>query len=301
MNESANTSSFNSRITSAAKIIKQYISETQENLDAEGTLKRVLFNMGIDDADMGLETLDSPTTIFEDFHQAVNTVLTEVKIPLPRLKLAWTFLQLPKEASISEHVSPSVNDIIKTIRPIGQWSDLELLEGYGKDSHIDIEQTLKSRSKDRNCIVFFEDGTVDIENSLYMLRKARYQMTSSTFMFNGIMKQLYKVGEFPLDVLYECPIHSNVLLIDGYCEECGLSHDTQNTLRLSFLRLTRTMSPNTEPRLYRDMNFDTLCKEFPKIFIEFKQLKYEDKLPSLKRRISKTPQNNDPFRVHRSY
>jgi hypothetical protein len=115
------------------------------------------------------------------------------------------------------------------------------------------------------------------------------------------MKQVFKVGEFPLDVLFECPIHKNVLLIDGYCEECGITWGTENMDRLIFLRLIKEQT-STDPMLYRTFNFDKLSKEFPKVYIQFKELKSEDKLPSLKRRISKV-KDGDPFRVssHRTF
>lgn len=300
MNETTSTTIFNSRISAASEILKAYIKE-----DTEETLKKVLFEMGIDDSPVGFEILSSPTTELNDFVSAIVAILGQEKnIPGPRLKLAWATLNEHKQEkpAPTKPSSDNISELLKTLKPVGGYSDIELLEAYGKDSLPEVEDVLRKRCKDRPCIVFLEDGKVDVENSLYMLRKARHQETPSTFLIRGEMKQIYKVGEFPLDVFFECPIHNNVLLIDGYCEECGTTYDTKDVDRLAFLRLVKDNIPTETPRLYRELKFDTLSQTFPKIFLKFKQLKDEDKLPSLKRRISKS-RENDPFRVssHKTY
>jgi len=290
MNESM-LNMLNSRIETALKYVK---IEKEE-------LKKILFEMGIDESEVGLEILDAPTTTFDDFYGATAKIHVEGDvIPVPRLKLAWASLQPPKPEPITTANSDFAS-LAKTLRPIGQWSDLELLEVYGKESPAEVEEQLRKRSKARNCIIFFDDGTVDSENSLYMLRKARYQDTPSTFEIKGETKQVFKVGEFPLEVFYECPIHSNVLLVDGYCEECGITHDIKNPKKLALLRI---ISNNTSDpaRTYRELSFEQLAKEFPKAFVRYKDLEAEDKLPSLKRRISKS-RDSDPFRTiqHKTY
>lgn len=300
MKESTSATILNSRISAASEILKAYIKE-----DTEETLKKILFEMGIDDSPVGFEILSSPTTEFNDFVSAIVAILGQEKnIPSPRLKLAWATLNEPKQEKpeATKPTSDNISELLKTLKPVGGYSDIELLEAYGKDSLPEVEEVLKKRCKDRPCIVFLEDGKIDVENSLYMLRKARYQETPSTFIIRGEMKQIYKVGEFPLDVLFECPIHNNVLLVDGYCEECGTTYDTKDVDRLTFLRLIKENIPTETPRLYRELKFDELSQTFPKIFLKFKQLKDEDKLPSLKRRISKS-RENDPFRVssHKTY
>lgn len=296
MSDTKKTTDYNSRIEAALKILKIEKDE----------LDKILFEMGIDEPDIGIEILDAPTTVFEYFESAAKNILNRkegavIPIATPRLKLAWSILQPTKQEEKAQVASTELSVLAKSLRPVGQWSDLELLEVYGKECPTEVEEQLKKRSKGRFCIIFLDDGTVDTENSLYMLRKARYQETPSTFEIQKTMKQLFKIGEFPLEVFYECPIHSNVLLVDGYCEECGITHDTNNTKRLALLRLISTESPDPA-RTYRELPFEQLSKEFPKIFLRFKELEAEDKLPSLKRRISKG-RDSDPFRTvqHKTY
>jgi len=288
MNESSRTTNFNSRLEATSKILKISVDD----------LKTILFEMGIDEPEIGIDILDSPTTTFDDFLAAVK--VKNISIPVPKLKFAWATLQPPKQEQPVVMSGGTLENLVKTIRPIGQWGDFELLEVYGRDGPTEAEEQLKKRSNGRNCIIFLDNGKVDVEQSLYMIRKARHQETPSTFMIDKKMRQVFKVGEFPLDVFFECPLHSNVLLVDGYCEECGVTYGTDMD-RLAFLRLVRT-NTSTDPMLYKNMDFEQLSKEFPKILIMYNELKEEGKLPSLKRRISKA-RENDPFRVssHRTY
>lgn len=290
-----------SRVQSAVTILKSYLTSID---NPEDFLEQVLFEMGIDDSEIGIEVLEAESTSFDDFKSSISKHCgfskPEPCIPEPRLKLAWSTLTKKSATKVQETVAESGNlfstTLIQTLRPIGQWADLELLEKYGKETPIDIEEELKKRSKNRPCIIFFDNGEVDAENSLYMIRKARYQETPSTFVIRGEMKQVYRVGEFPLDVLFECPLHKHILLVDGYCEECGSTFDTKEMDRLIFIRLVTENLPKTDPLLYKDLTLEKLIKQFPKIYIHFKTLKDEDKLPSLKRRVSKG-RDNDPFRI----
>lgn len=83
-----------------------------------------------------------------------------------------------------------------------KMSDLQLLEIYGsKDCPQEAIDELIKRSNGRYCIVYeYEDDDnnkfiVDVENSLYMLRKAKYQETKDTFIVNEKSKNVYKVKQ----------------------------------------------------------------------------------------------------------
>lgn len=83
-----------------------------------------------------------------------------------------------------------------------EMPDLQLLEIYGsKDCPKEVIDELIKRSNGRYCIVYeyeyvyehYNSKFVDVENSLYMLRKAKHQETQDTFMVNGKNKKVYKV------------------------------------------------------------------------------------------------------------
>jgi hypothetical protein len=213
-------------------------------------------------------------------------------IPTPRLRLAWEVIKSEKTES-----ELSIADLIKSNRPIGQWSDLELLEKYGENCSTEILDELEKRSKGRYCVIFTEDGRVDTENSLYMIRAARNQETSPTFIVKstGESKEVLRVGEFPKTFLYECPVHSNILLVNGYCEKCDCLWDVDDeTSKNVMIRLITDEVSDIRP--YRNKSFEELKKEFPKVFLHYKELKELNQLPVMKRKLSER-QLGDPFRV----
>jgi hypothetical protein len=275
--------------------IEKVIPILEKNVDlkekTEVELTSILQHMGVDDSDIGIQILEAATTTFEDFEKAFISTSSN-KCPTARLKFIWEMLKCNDPTKQKD--DSSISDLTKILKPIGQWQDLELLEQYGKQCPDSITEELEKRSKKRFTIIFNDDGSVDAENSLYMLRKARVQETPSTFLIKNEMKQVYRVSDFPMDIFYECPIHSNILLVDGYCEECGTKWDITDKNKNVFIRFL--ISEVNDIRPYKKMAFEDLKAEFPKVFLKFKSLQEEDKLPSLKRKLSKT-RDGDPFRV----
>jgi hypothetical protein len=279
-------SPLNTRIEQAEKVISKYINES-------GFLKEILELLGIDDTEIGLQTLS--VTTFEEFSSQFNSET----FPAPRLRLAWNILTEKQEEKTETTSVTNISNIIEAIKPIGQWGDYELLQQYSRDCNSQIEEELAKRAKGRYCITFNEDQTVDVENSLYMLRKARHQETPATFLFDNELKKAYRINEFPLEVFYECPIHSKILLVDGYCEECAKKWDVTENENNIFIRLI-TENEKVDIRTYKNASFEILKENFPKTWLKFVELREEDRLPSLKRKISKTYQG-DPFRVISSH
>ncbi|MDO8640884.1 MAG: hypothetical protein Q7R33_05020 [Nitrosarchaeum sp.] len=304
------------RIEKVLPIIRPYFRDVTDD-QIKNVINDVLELMGIDDTDIGFSILQSSAVTVEDFVRQIG--LKNVSIPLARIKIVLMMLQgqdpfAQKEVSdemfAKGHENLSAIQLlakqIEQNKPIGQWSDVELLAKYGKDCPLDVEQEVVKRSKSRPCIAFNDDGTINQTISLMMLRQARYQETPKTFIDSvSKMFTIYRGGDFPMSVLYECPIHQQVLLVNGYCEECGLSWSDveQNKEKFALLRLISD-SVKLDPiaiRAYREKTFQELTALYPKIALVYEELKEEDKLPTLKRRLSKNKQG-DPFRViHSQY
>lgn len=292
--------SLSDRIEKSAKVIETYESDSKE------LLKEVLQNLGVDDSEIGMSTLNDGFISFDEFLCAIQHLRflrpqESTPIPTPRLKMAWDLLRGVgdrKEPVTSGEVGSSLDSLIKTIRPIQQWSNTELLDEYSKDGQMVVHDELARRSKSRYVIIFNEDGGLDTENSLNMLKKAQFQETPQIYKLrSGELKEVYRVGDFPLQVFHECPIHKDVLLLDGYCEECTTHWDLETSDEKNiFLRLLLENEKNLDFRLYRDKDLTDLKSFFPKVYLRYKILKEEGNLPSLKRRISK-PKQGDPFRV----
>jgi len=267
-------------------------------------LRDMVKQLGITDDDVGMKILDEMTT-FEDFKRVLvspGVLLTSAE---PRMKVAFAYLQGIDPFAREKPTAPgSLAEAYLMNRPIGQWSDEELIKKYGKECPADIENELASRTKNRPCIIFNDDGAVNVEVSLKLVRMARRQDTPKTFAVNGEVRIVYATGEFPLDIFYECPVHSSVLLVDGYCEECGTVWDDPagNRNKNAFIRLIPKQG--LDPARIQELavkSLPELAKLYPKIWRQYQELKEEDNLPSLKRHISKT-KSGDPFNaVHRAY
>ncbi len=298
-----------SRIDEAAKVLK---TEDLKEADLIKNISTALEKIGIDGSPIGLKVLEAETTEFAFFEDALSKI--ELKkgsivvnprevIPMPRLKVAWEILigndPFKKKDEVLTIGEPN-KALYATLRPIGQWGDNELLEKYVKNGPPEVEDQLIKRSKGRNCIVFNEDHTVNEEDSLYMLRKARQHEMPPTFQLRGGLVELFAVGVFPENVFHECPVHSNKLLIDGYCDECGKTWDVNDYNKNVFIRLLSERE-DVDIRLYRKLDFEELKNEFPKIFIVYRDLNDEGKLPSMKKKSSTNVDGSDPFRVHKTY
>jgi len=307
-----------SRVKTATKIIQPYLKEKES---AEEIINKALTAIGIDSTDIGMNILMAPTTTASDFEDALKMQGPAPVLPSPRVKAVWLILIgkdpfAPKEMKICDpdpsltvHQPDIVTSIMKTLeqqKPIGQWDDMGLLQGYGKNSLPQIEEELLKRSKGRPCIAFDDDdGKVLVTDSLDLLKQARHIDTPRSYLIRNKMYKIYKIGDFPGDITHECPIHSNILLVNGYCEECGLRWDNfeDNKRKYIFLRLLSEIT-TIEPialRAYLVQTFDELAALHPKVAMKFKDLEEEEKLPALKHRYSSS-KNGDPFRVvHKQY
>jgi len=322
---STNEEILQSRIKTTANVIQPYLrKEFADQIsvidEIQNCITESLTAIGVDSTDIGMKILMAPTTTANDFESALKDNVSTL-IPSPRVKAVWQILigQDPfatKEVKSVEadantnlvHSPELVQTIVKTLeqqKPIGQWTDINLLKDYGKNSLPQIEEELLKRSKCRPCILFNDDGKVLVTESLDLLKQARHTSTPSSYLVGKKLYKVYKVGDFPGDITYECPIHSNILLVNGYCEECGLKWDNfeENKRKYIFLRLlseTTAIEP-ISLRAYLGQDFDYLAILHPKIAMKFKDLEEEEKLPVLKHRYSNS-KNGDPFRVvHKEY
>lgn len=282
------STSLSARIEKAAKVL--------DVPDAQESIINVLKNLGVDESETGLSILESEFVTFEDFNNELHTVPTSA--PLPRRRMAWSILkgEDTKKKEV-EKATSELDTLIKTIRPIQQWSNQELIDEYTKDGKLVIHEELARRSKGRHVIIFNEEGVVDTENSLHMLKKAQFQDTPQVYKLKtGDLREVYRVGDFPLQLFHECPIHKDVLLLDDYCEECGTHWNLEEDERNVLLRLLSESVRSMDFRLYMEKSLTELKSLFPKTWLQYRTLKEEGNLPSLKRRISK-PKAGDPFRV----
>jgi len=260
----------------------------------------MLAELGIDQDESGLSMLQAETTKEED--AKLFFCCASGGVPLAKFRLGWAILkgETPETAAKSE----------TSKRPVTQWSDEDVVSAYTPDAPINVIAEMKKRGDDKRFIVFASSGSVDVETTVTLLRLSRRQVIPQTYQVAGNLVRVYRVGEFPMVHFEECPLHGEVLLVDGYCDKCQLSwKDVSNDQRVK-VRVAKMAIPSfaddTEKRLAL---LDDLGHGIdPKILTTgpakmlYDEFVQDGKLPVLRRRTSSAMNGSaDPFFVHRTY
>lgn len=295
MSTSRNAVSLEQRVQKAAKVMKITEDELWAGLGEMGIGK------GDEDA---LELIEAETTTEADAQKA----FCDHHVPDVRIRAGWAILRgRQNDEKPTTHAEVTASSLM---RPTTQYKDEELIGAYGEECSSDILDELNRRSSGRPFVVFDEDGKVDAEMSLRMLRIARRQPTSPQHVVmkdgKSISLRLHPVGAFPTFWVEECPIHPNVILVDGYCEECdetfdGISEGDRKAIRIyadvvGSAVMDRQFVHDMLKRVRKDGSGYLL--ELPAAFRRFNELEEIERLPVLRRRPSTMGGKKDPFYMH---
>lgn len=234
-------------------------------------------------------------------------------LPTVRFRHMWNILvgyeaeqENEQEQAPQKNLS-EIKEVIQAFRPVGQWSDKELVMAYGPDCDQAVSDALEKRSNGRAFVVF-EDatGNVDVEITLRMLREARRRETPVNYKAGDSLKRLYRAGEFPGLFYTRCPFHSDVLLVDGYCDKSkatweGIEYECMQfakiTLELEEISLDKP-SIRQFMSIARGEGMHGLRRDFQHTALVFDERKQTDDLPNLKVRFAdeyEEVKQADPF------
>jgi len=232
----------------------------------------------------------------------------EPNLPIARFKRVWTILKGSKieEKKKTSQPNSDIKDLISAVRPIGQFSDDELLAKYGLECAEDVVGELSKRAHGRNFIVFEDKthGVIDQKLSKRFLKIARHKDTPPQIIIEDKYYKLYKVGQFPNAMYEECPLHHGVLLTEGYCDQCQISWSSVREKERSFIRVIKNEgdAPTSRMDIQKlvteasgDNGIIELKRFYPVIASIFEELGEEGRLPSLKVRSSESCGVQDPF------
>lgn len=301
---SENVKKLESRVEQASKIMKIKPEETWAILDS----------MGISHDDEGLALLNADTTQEGDarayFCEGAGHLKSGQQIvPIVRFKAGWSLLKGKAESkSVEAQVAPAgFEAILQAMKTPAQMSDQELLSKYGPDASSETIDELKRRSHDRGFIVF-DGSNIDTDTSLKLLRIARRQETPATYKIEGRsnLSRVYRLGEFPMTFVEECPIHADIILVENYCEKCmesweGISYDDR-----VLVRVAKNMGAIDVSSIQKVHELVTRLKtegakfllSIPAVELQYSELQAEDKLPNLRRKFSSNRNGkSDPFFV----
>jgi len=258
----------------------------------------LLADLGIDQDDSGLSLLQAETTKEED---AKPIFVDKGGVPVAKFRLGWAILKGETKETAAKSETAK--------RPVTQWSDEDVISAYCPDAPINVIAELKKRGDDKRFIVFNASGEVDVETTVTLLRLSRRQAIPETYQVKGSLVRVYRIGEFPTVKFEECPIHGEVLLVDGYCDKCKMSwKNVSNDLRVR-VRVAKMAIPSFADDYEKKIAlFEQLEKGVPSILTSgpvnmlFAELQADGKLPILTRRTSSAMNGSaDPFFVHRTY
>lgn len=304
----ASNPSFNDRVMKSAELLsvekKSLIEDLKKN--------------GIDNDSTGVSLLDTSTTTIDDLVDIIEEGCGH-GIPKLKLKAAASILKgnvlavtPPKPASnmpVMSMEAVPVTEIIKSLRPIEQQNDRELLERYSVDRESSVEQELNKRARQQNFIVLkpgkFEPGKeeIDIDLSLDLLKTARKRTNPSMIPVGDKVFPVYRITEMNIDdrIMEICPFCGESLY-RGYCEKCHVNFAGIGDDERAYMSLI-VESDNFDLKSFSDKKaviasgtkgIEDLKQTWPSIVHEFEERKATNDLPRIKI-IATRPSQADPF------
>lgn len=232
-----------------------------------------------------------------------------IDIPVTRLNAAMSVLYAPITQS-----APSGNIVHDAKKP-GNWDNETLVKNYSPECEPKITETLEKRSRGKAFVIFSNEkaNEINVEATLKMLKVATSgKDTPRTYPVDGALKRLYKAGEFPSTTFFECPLHPGIMLVvDGYCDECNLTWNTEQYEAMQFVRLAFLAGhiPLVGNQMFLEAlnskcnegDLAWLKKSFAKVALDFEERKEQGTLPNLKRRTAVSNRGSDPLNVNKRY
>jgi uncharacterized protein (DUF433 family) len=218
---------------------------------------------------------------------------------------------------VIEEYKVAIETIVKANRPVGQWSDEELLKAYNPTCDPTIFEVLDKKAHERPFIIFQNEaeGTIDVEASLSLLRQARKGKTPVHYPVKNVLKRLYRAGHFPSLAMFQCPFHPGVILVNGYCDECEREWNVEKYEEMQFARIVYEMGQAPKDKAYIGQFINELMQygivskdgnaglkdDYPKAYATYLERKADDSLPRIKVRTSQEREVSDPMNPSRTY
>jgi len=230
-------------------------------------------------------------------------VASEAVIPVVRQN---RFVSIIKPKVVTPE-KPMVVTIDPSDKPVGQWTDLKLVEELnpGHDQSDEAATVLDNKVQGRAFVVYDDEeaGVVNIPTTMKMLGAAKRGRTPIHYSVGDCLKKLYRAIERPNVVFHQCPLHPDTLLMEGYCDTCGQTWDGKmETEALQFVRLVLEAgeAPERAPDVralivLAKAGVEALKAEYPKVAVTFKERKKDGTLPNLRQRSSAGRGVSDPM------
>lgn len=285
---------FNSRIAAFSEALG--IEETK--------VREALAEYGADgERSQSLDIIDSDDALpmAELFKMFVDSGLVKkgtLRIAVPHLRGSTSLEEAScttnGETSELGQVVGAIKDMVASNRPKSDWSDEELLKAYDETS-TEIWEVLRKRSHGRPFVIFNGDGTVNIDESMKLLKLAKKQPTKDKHRVNGKLVSVRRAGEFLAKLLNESPFARGMALVDGYCSETdtdwnGVCDEARVICHLHAFKIESAKLSKREMKAIAATAQDlaTLRGELAEAALMYDELSEQDSLPKLKIREDQT-------------
>lgn len=288
---------FDDRIAKFASIISVDESKVREIFSEIGADGKSEQSLTILESEEFLPMSD----LFKFFVDSKLTQIAKVRLANSGLRARNTQHNVP--VSEMAGLAQSVAALANNARPRTAWSDEELLAAY--DMH-DTEtlDVLRKRTNGRFCIVFNQDGSINKDTSLTLVRLAKKQVTFDTHLVDGELVRVCRAGEFPVTWIDESPFFPGKPLVAGVCGESAtdwndISHEIRVLCRLHVFDIEIVkLSKTTLREIWsnaKSHSFSELKKVYIEAAMKYADLQVRGELPKLRidpRHESQVPTGN---------
>lgn len=286
------------KAAAAMKVEEQYV---WAGLDALG--------IGKEDED-ALSVLEAETTregdarrVFVDHVIVVDATATPgngVSVKPARFLMGWAILKGKDGKQLLCEDKPQ-QVVVAHAKSIPELGDRELIQRFHDepDSTPVINELMK-RSEDRAFVIYDENNKVDVEQTLSMLRHARRVETKSKVVIDrghkgAVQVRLFRANETPLTRMEVCPVHSDMILVDGCCDTC---QNSWKQVPMEVRQVVRVAISSSAVKAETPGEINTLIKDvkengvknlltIPMVQAEVSELQRDDAMPKLIQRVSK--------------
>ena len=283
----------------------------------EEDLTSVLADLGV-----GIED-DDATDIIEQslaWEEAKGPLVAK-GVKLARFNAGWTVLcgrefppKPPQGLTLGNPGNDSLVELIKSQRPASQWKSEELLTAYSEDCPEDVISELSRRAKDEPVIVFQDNGKINVDASLALLKQVRSggkipdMYISKNVDGEQCVTKTCRVNEWPMKFIEECPIHDDVVLAAGFCEKCQANWQNISLVNRQIVRVAADEEVVPDNPMVIIALIEEIEKEgnspllkVPSVKLSWEERSKDGDLPKLTRRLSRDKKNADPFFYHKKY
>jgi len=287
--------------TSSSSIPKDVLNQRIESFATAIGLpvekvRTVLKEKGIDDSTD--ESVERSLALLENrefltFGDLCESFSDTKLVAKPVLRYGMPYLvgspNIPQEKTTEEKLTETLSELAANSRTPDKMSGRALLERYA-EREPKIAKELSFRSHGRPCIVFIDDDSVDVETSLKLLKLCKTQPISSQYHPVGDeLKKVYRPGQWPEQMLEECPFHPGEYLVNGYCEKSdtdwtGASEEARVFVRVLITNAKKNIPELLYPEIHKNakQGLEHLKSVYRKPAAVYKELADADNLPKLK-------------------